>query len=198
MECIRCILVGDNDVGKTYFLLSLTENIFPYSDYDFIPTVFDSYSLNTIVKGKEYNLFFQLIAKSENYKKTRHYSYCNQDLFIICFSLVSPESLENVEKIYYPEIKEYCRESPYILVGLKSDLRDHFYEHSNEYQTNNIEAIPTYKGEEMKTKIEAMDYVECSSLKQTNFEYFINLVVDIFQNQNNYKINNENHCCLII
>ncbi|KAK8837470.1 Rho GTPase protein rac1 [Tritrichomonas musculus] len=88
MEYIRCILVGDNDIGKAYFLESLT-------------TIFDFNSLNAIVNGKEYHLLFELIAKAANYKSTRHYDYCNQDLVILCFSLVSPESLENIEKIYY-------------------------------------------------------------------------------------------------
>ncbi|KAK8881404.1 hypothetical protein M9Y10_004140 [Tritrichomonas musculus] len=196
MKCIRCILVGDNDIGKTYFLHSLTTNLSPC---DYTPTVFDSYSLNAMINGKEYYLYFELIAKVANSEKDRHYYFCNHDLFILCFSLVSPESLENVEMIYYPEIKEYCPESPYILIGLKSDLRDHFYENGNEFPTNNMEPIPTYKGEEMKTKINAIDYIECSSLTQTNFENFISLVIDtVSQQQNNYNIKKENNCCLII
>lgn len=81
---------------------------------------------------------------------------------------------------------------------MKSDLRDQLYEHVNEFPTNNMESIPSYKREEMKTKIKAKDYIECSSLTRTNFDKFICLVVDVvFQHQNNYNAKNKNHCCLI-
>lgn len=61
-----------------------------------------------------------------------------------------------------------------------------------------MEPIPTYKGEEMKTKIIAMDYIECSSLTQTNFENFLSSVIDTVFQHNNFIIKKENHCCLII
>ena len=49
---------------------------------------------------------------------------------------------------------------------MKSDLRDEFNEHAGEFESKGMEPISTSAGEEMKDKIGAYDYVECSALKQ--------------------------------
>ena len=54
----------------------------------------------------------------------RYLSYPQTDVFIICFSLVSPASFKNVEIKWSPEIKQHAPGVPIILVGTKLDLRD--------------------------------------------------------------------------
>ena len=44
-------------------------------------------------------------------------------MFIICFSIVSPDSLENVETKWRPELDHFGENVPKILVGCKEDLR---------------------------------------------------------------------------
>ncbi len=51
-------------------------------------------------------------------------SYNNVDVFLVCFSLVNSTSLNNVAQKWVPELKNYARRVPIILVGLKKDLRD--------------------------------------------------------------------------
>ena len=46
------------------------------------------------------------------------------DIFLVCFSVASPESFANVVKKWVPEIKEHCPDVPYILVATKTDLRN--------------------------------------------------------------------------
>lgn len=51
-------------------------------------------------------------------------SYPHTDVFLLCFSLVSSVSLENVKNKWYPEIQHHAPNVPFILVGTKLDLRD--------------------------------------------------------------------------
>ena len=44
------------------------------------------------------------------------------DVFIVCYSVISPTSLDNVGK-WVEEIRHCCPNSPFMLVGTKSDLR---------------------------------------------------------------------------
>ena len=39
------------------------------------------------------------------------------DVFLICFSTVSPSSYENVTTKWYPEVRHHCPDSPILLIG---------------------------------------------------------------------------------
>jgi GTPase SAR1 family protein len=97
------------------------------------------------------------------------------------FSVVHPLSLEHVEKIWVPEIKEHCPATPYILVGMNCDLREVVAANPAEWKEKEMEAIPESEGEKMKAKIGANAYLECSAKMQINtkeiFETAIKVVI---------------------
>jgi Ras-related C3 botulinum toxin substrate 1 len=62
-----------------------------------VPTVFDNYTANAIVDGQPVNLGLWDTAGSDEYNTLRPLSYPGTDVFIICFSLISISSFENVK-----------------------------------------------------------------------------------------------------
>ncbi|KAH3722665.1 sel1 repeat family protein [Pelomyxa schiedti] len=115
----KIVIVGDTAVGKTCLLVTYINGSFP-SDY--IPTVFDNYSTFITVDDRGVNIALWDTVALEDYDSLRPLSYPNTDVFLICFSLDSADSLESVVNKWAPEVKHHCPDAAIMLVGTKSDL----------------------------------------------------------------------------
>ena len=92
----------------------------------------------------------------------RTLSYPDTDVILMCFSIDSPDSLENIPEKWTPEVKHFCPNVPIILVGNKKDLRND----SNtirELQKMKQEPVKSEEGRAMSDKICANAYLECSA-----------------------------------
>jgi len=85
--------------------------------------------------------------------------------FIVCFSLISPASFENVRAKWYPEVSHHCPNVPIILVGTKVDLRDD-RETIEKLKSKGLSPITFQQGMQMAKEINAIKYLECSALTQ--------------------------------
>ncbi|XP_045125070.1 ras-related C3 botulinum toxin substrate 2-like isoform X1 [Portunus trituberculatus] len=159
---IKCVVVGDGTVGKTCMLISYTTDSFPK---EYVPTVFDNYSAPMVVDSIPVSLGLWDTAGQEDYDRLRPLSYPQTDVFLICFSVVSPSSCENVTSKWYPEIKHHCPDAPIILVGTKMDLRED-KETLALLSDQGQSPVKREAGQKLANKIRAVKYMECSALTQ--------------------------------
>jgi len=162
MQNIKCVVVGDGAVGKTCLLISYTTNAFPR---EYIPTVFDNYSANVMVDGKPINLGLWDTAGQEDYDRLRPLSYPQTDVFLVCFSVISQSSFENVKTKWVPEIQHHAPGVPILLIGTKSDLRK---DQSTQTQLDKRDQsmVAEDKCTSMSKEVGAVKYLECSALTQ--------------------------------
>ncbi|PFX23586.1 Cell division control protein 42-like [Stylophora pistillata] len=86
--------------------------------------VFDNYAVTVMIGGEPFTLGLFDTAGQEDYDRLRPLSYPQTDVFLVCFSVVSPSSFENVKEKWVPEITHHCPKTPFLLVGTQVDLRD--------------------------------------------------------------------------
>lgn len=159
---IKCVVVGDGTVGKTCMLISYTTDSFPG---EYVPTVFDNYSAPMVCDGVPVSLGLWDTAGQEDYDRLRPLSYPQTDVFLICFSVVSPSSFENVTSKWCPEIKHHCPDAPILLIGTKIDLRED-KEALQSLADNGHAPMKREQGQKLANKIRAVKYLECSALTQ--------------------------------
>lgn len=152
-------------------LISYTTNKFPR---EYIPPLFDNYAVTVMIGGDPVQFvtlgLFEGGDRRRWTDRLRPLSYPQTDVFLVCFSVVSPASLESAMKAWVPEITHHCPQAPFLLVGLQQDLRD------GSTTTGNLHDPPfvdphqppvTYEqGVKCAEQLGAVKYVECSALTQ--------------------------------
>lgn len=155
----KLVIVGDGACGKTCLLIVFSKGAFPDL---YVPTVFENYVADVEVDGRRVELALWDTAGQEDYDRLRPLSYPDSNVILICFSVDSPDTLENVQEKWISEVMHFCQGVPTILVGCKIDLR-------NDART--IEAlsqlgqspVSTAEGQAVAEKIKAINYLECSA-----------------------------------
>ena len=126
---------------------------------------FDNHKVTVLMDDQPIKLGLWTTQGQDDYDRLRPLSYPQTDVFLVCFSLVSSTSLENVANKWAPEIKHHCPNTPMILVGTHLDLRD---DEATIQRLKKLKLAPITReqGEVMQKKIGAVAYMECSALTQ--------------------------------
>ncbi len=101
-------------------------------------------------------------AGQEDYDRLRPLSYPDTDVILMCFSIDSPDSLENIPEKWNPEVKHFCPNVPVVLIGNKKDLRNDEAT-KKELMKMRQEPVRPEQGRAMADKIGAYSYLECSA-----------------------------------
>jgi small GTP-binding protein len=100
-----------------------------------------------------------------SFLRLRPLSYPQTDVFLICFSVISRASKDNVKAKWHPEINNHCPGTPVVLVGTKADLRDD-PQTQKQLSEKNMKMVSADGAEQLRADINAVTYVECSALTQ--------------------------------
>ena len=104
-------------------------------------------------------------AGQEDYDRLRPLSYPQTDVFLVCFSVTSPASFENVREKWFPEVHHHCPGVPCLIVGTQTDLREDA-QVREKLAKQKMSPVRKEDGERMARELGAVKYVECSALTQ--------------------------------
>ena len=165
--------------------------------------MFDNYAVTVMIGGEPYTLGLFDTAGQEDYDRLRPLSYPQTDVFLVCFSVVSPSSFENVKEKWVPEITHHCQKTPFLLVGTQIDLRDdaatveklgkypasqgrdHKIQFIDVSAKNKQKPLSLEMGERLARELRAVKYVECSALTQRGLK---NVFDEVNSFANNAKL----------
>lgn len=119
----------------------------------------------TRIGDEPYTLGLFDTAGQEDYDRLRPLSYPQTDVFLVCFSVTSPASFENVREKWFPEVHHHCPGVPCLIVGTQTDLREDASVREK-LQKQKMQPVRKEDGERMAKELGAVKYVECSALTQ--------------------------------
>ncbi|KAI9885054.1 MAG: subunit of TIM23 translocase complex [Watsoniomyces obsoletus] len=132
------------------------------------PTVFENYVHDIFVDNSHIELSLWDTAGQEEFDRLRSLSYDDTHCIMLCFSVDSKDSLENVESKWVGEIAENCQGAKLVLVALKCDLREKGAEDDEDPAAaarREKEMIDYHQGLEVARRIGALRYLECSAMR---------------------------------
>ena len=100
----RCTFGHGSGSLKTLLNIVYTTREFPQ---DYIPTIFDSYSMDVTCDGRQVWLGLRDHSCMEDFPgRSGLYSGC--DVVMLVFSVIHPSSFENLTERWIPELKSYA------------------------------------------------------------------------------------------
>ena len=132
------------------------------------------------VGGKPITLSLWDTAGQEDYDRLRPLSYPGTDVFMVCYSMVDPESLKNAKKKWINELQATAQSSPIMLVGTKQDLVNN----SEWLAENNTTPVSTEDAKAVQEELGLYAHMETSALTQYNLKKcFDDAIIAVMKNR---------------
>ncbi|KAL0488354.1 Ras-related protein Rac [Acrasis kona] len=141
-----------------------------------VVVVFDNYNATIEVNGKSVEVGLWDTAGQEDYDKIRPLSYPGTSVFLMCYSIENPTSLKNITSKWAPEIAQFQPNTPIILVGTKSDLRED-PKRVAELAKSKQHPVTVEEGKKVATEIKAVKHLECSAFLNQNVKEVFNAAI---------------------
>ncbi|GLB10239.1 Rho GTPase [Aspergillus tubingensis] len=175
----KMVLLGDGACGKTSALNVFTRGWAPLGFFSFVVETANFLKTTCMVLPPPYinrtrmltftqdifvdNVHMELslwdTAGQEEFDRLRALSYEDTHVIMLCFSVDSRDSFENVASKWIEEISENCAGVKLVLTALKCDLR------KDEFLNDNPNAITYEEGLAKAKEIGAVKYLECSAVQ---------------------------------
>jgi len=150
---VKCVCVGDAGVGKSSLLMAFATNSFLA---DTIPALCRNYNISIVVNEVAYNIGLYdtqsgYVDRNEG-EQSRIATYKDANVVLLCYSAVNKNSFDNITARWAEELQTHLSGIPVVLVCTNTDLR-----------RDDGPQITHQEGTELKEKIGAVRYLECSS-----------------------------------
>ncbi|XP_052773542.1 rho-related BTB domain-containing protein 1-like [Mya arenaria] len=133
-EYIKCVVVGDSGAGKTCLITSWACDTAYRLDQlvkTHVSTVWahdhyrqDPHILNKSVVAVDGGYVSLRLWDTFGYHdKDRGFAYRGADVVLLCYSVVMGRSINNLKKVWIPEIRRRAPTTPVVLVGCQADMR---------------------------------------------------------------------------
>lgn len=116
MKEMKVVVAGDARKEKSAILMKFVSDL----PEKYIPTLFENFRFDCNVDGEPVRIHFWDTCTQDEYDRLRYPTWSGADIVILCFSLASPQTLENCASRWIPEIKHFASKARIVLVGCHS------------------------------------------------------------------------------
>ena len=173
-------VIGDYNVGRRSLIIAgSVDRKFELDPDVFInPGLVDCFLIKMKWDGTPYSVYIDMdpcAGEPEDIEIFRRLGYFMTDVFLVCFSTVIPESLENVSKKWIPKIRDYCphdRGLRFPIILLVGTQIDHRQDRAtlDKLADKNQTPISSKVGAKVAKQIGAAKYVECSAMTKEGLQ----------------------------
>ena len=153
-------------IGKTTLIVRLATDRF--EDQYYINNCYQDYQAYLRNEMGRFTMYLWDTAGQMDYDRLRPLSYPDTDVFLLAFNLDNEHALETKDR-WLSELHHFNPETPILLVGTKSDLRE-----------EDQSGISQKRGEEMAVKMGCVSYVETSSLSGQGINELRHAIVETY------------------